>query len=236
MGTVPTYAQYALMAETLRYPTADTPKRVREIAAMLEMRYPDAVPAFERFAKWTAETGLHEMEEVYAKTFHVQAICYLDLGYVIFGEDYKRGEFLVNMKNEQAMVGNDCGTELPDNLANMLTLLPLMKDADLRDELAGRIMIPALRKMLAEFTEYRMELRAKMLRKKHNALIMEGQRSGNIYKDVLESLLIMMNHDFTEIALNEYRPGTDPLRADAPVSDCGTCSITHSPLIKTVKP
>jgi hypothetical protein len=45
------------------------------------------------------------------------------LGYVLFAEDYKRGDFLVKVKNEQRKVNNDCGEELADNLPNILTLM-----------------------------------------------------------------------------------------------------------------
>ena len=66
-------------------------------------------------------------QEYYISTFDVQAICFLDIGYVLFGEDYKRGIFLVNIKKEQIKAGNDCGSELPDHLPNILTLLPKMQ-------------------------------------------------------------------------------------------------------------
>ena len=225
-----TYQQYALMADVFKYPTSDIKVQVLDVVSMLKSDYPEAAEALTRYVNWINDTDQHEIEEVYAKTFHVQAICYLDLGYVIFGEDYKRGEFLVNMKREQEEVGNDLGPELPDNLGNVLTLLPKIKDEAFRDELAGRIMIPALRKMLMEFGDRRMQMREKMLKKKHNALILEGQRHGNIYKDAIEALLIMLTTDFEEVALVEAKPNVDPLQAAAPVSDCGTCNITHIPI------
>jgi nitrate reductase assembly molybdenum cofactor insertion protein NarJ len=229
-----TYLQYALMAEVFKYPSADTKARIPEVLSVLKEDYPEAALAIERYSAWIRDTDQWEIEEVYAKTFHVQATCYLDLGYVIFGEDYKRGEFLVNMKREQVEAGNDCGPELPDNLANVLTLLPRLKDAELRDELAGQVMMPALRMMLKEFGEQRMRIRTSMLKKKHNALILEDQRNGNIYKDAIEALLLMLTNDFEEVALHQVQPQTDPLRAAAPVSDCGTCNITHIP-VKTMK-
>ena len=229
-----TYQQYALMAEIFKYPTADIKQLVIDVSAMLRSEYPDAAEALTRYVDWINATDIHEIEEVYAKTFHVQAVCYLDLGYVIFGEDYKRGEFLVNMKREQEQVGNDLGSELPDNLGNVLTLLPKLQDDDLRKELTGRIMIPALRMMHKEFSERRMEIRTKMLKKKHNAVILEGQRNGNIYKDAIEALILMLTTDFEEVELHQVKPETDPLRAAAPVADCGTCSISHAP-IKTQK-
>lgn len=225
-----TYQQYALMADVFKYPTDDVKAKVFDVVAMMRAQYPEAAEVLTRYADWINETNQHEIEEVYAKTFHIQAVCYLDLGFVIFGEDYKRGEFLVNMKREQAAVNNDCGDELPDNLASVLTLLPKIKDANFREELAGRVMIPALKKMLQEFGDQRMRIRTQMLKQKHNALILEGQRNGNIYKDAIEALLIMLNTDFREVALAEIRPNVDPLRAAAPVSDCGTCTITHIPI------
>ena len=225
-----TYQQYALMADIFKYPTSDIKVQALDVVSMLQAEYPDAAEALTRYVNWINNTDQHEIEEIYAKTFHVQAICYLDLGYVIFGEDYKRGEFLVNMKREQEAVGNDLGPELPDNLGNVLTLLPKISDENFRDELAGRVMIPALRMMLKEFGEQRVRIRAKMLKKKHNALIMEGQRNGNIYKDAIEALLIMLTTDFDEVEMVEAKPDVDPLRAAAPVSDCGTCNITHIPI------
>lgn len=225
-----TYQQYALIADVFKYPTSDLKLRVLDIMSMLKEDYPEAAEALTRYAGWVNETDQYEIEEVYAKTFLVQAVCYLDLGFVIFGEDYKRGEFLVNMKREQAAANNDCGDELPDNLASVLTLLPKIEDDAFREELTGRIMIPALRMMLKEFGDQRMRIRTQMLKKKHNALILEGQRNGNIYKDAIEALLIMLNNDFVEVAIAEIKPNVDPLRASAPVDDCGTCNITHIPI------
>ena len=46
-------------------------------------------------------------EEIYTRTFDVQAITTLDVGYVLFGDDYKRGELLVNLNNEHTKAGND---------------------------------------------------------------------------------------------------------------------------------
>lgn len=231
------YTQYALLADVFRYPGPDYRQKVCDAQTMLRVLYPEVADTLQRFAEWVEATPLHEVEEIFSRTFHVQAICYLDLGFVIFGEDYKRGEFLVHMKREQAEAGNDCGEELPDNLASILSLLPLLKDDDFRAELAGRITLPALRKMMAEFSPRKLELRTNMLRKKHNAVIMDGQENINVYHDALLTLFRVLETDFTETALVEHRPnGLDPLRAAAPASDCGSCSIPHSPLIKTAKP
>jgi hypothetical protein len=37
---------------------------------------------------------------LFTRSFDVQAVTTLDLGYIVFGEDYKRGELLVNRAPE----------------------------------------------------------------------------------------------------------------------------------------
>ena len=65
--------------------------------------------------------------ELYLRTFDVQAITTLDIGYVLFGEDYKRGALLAGLSAEHKKVSNDCGIELADHLPNVLRLLPKME-------------------------------------------------------------------------------------------------------------
>ncbi|MDL1878882.1 tetratricopeptide repeat protein [Cytophagia bacterium CHB2] len=122
-------AKYRPFTPLVSYPDAGLPAAVERCTAMLGLHCPEAAATLAPFAQWLAATPLHDQEEVYARTFHIQAICYLDLGFVLFGEDYKRGEFLVNMKREQALAGNHCGDELPDNLANVLNLLQNYRSA-----------------------------------------------------------------------------------------------------------
>ena len=98
-----------------------------------------------------ADAGL---EELYTRTFDIQAPCTLDVGYVLFGEDYKRGHFLVKMHELQNQYENDCGTELADHLPNILTLLEKMKETDPEqaEDLVKKIVLPALEKMLQRFS------------------------------------------------------------------------------------
>ncbi|HRQ86017.1 MAG TPA: hypothetical protein PLV70_12960 [Flavobacteriales bacterium] len=237
MGSARPYGQYALAAELFRYPGPDFRHRVEAVNGMLLAQYPEAAETLAPFVQWVEATPAHHVEEVFSRTFHVQAICYLDIGFVIFGEDYKRGEFLVNMKREQAAAGNPCGEELADNLVNMLTLLPLLRDGAFRAEMAGRVMMPALRKMMAEFGTEKTKLRNNMLRRKHKALIMPEETNINVYHHALLALVQMFGRDFEEVPMEVYKPaGQDPLRAAAPASDCGTCKVPHSPQIKTMTP
>lgn len=214
---------YHSLAQVFKYPTHDLSAAVVDCGAVIAEHYPDALPLFNAFAEWQANTTEHQVEEVYGKTFHIQAICYLDLGYVLFGEDYKRGEFLVHMKNEQANANNECGDELPDNLVNVLTLLPKIEDPELRNELAVRVLLPSLKKMLDEFKSARMELKTKVMRKKHKAILLEGMPNGNIYQHLLLVLQAMLQQDFAGISYPEPKPELIPHQSF--ISSCGTCGI-----------
>lgn len=114
-----------------------------------------------------------EMEELYTRTFDIQAVAYLDVGYVLFGEDYKRGHFLVKMQSLHQEYGNDCGTELPDHLPNILTLLPKLADQEEAEGLVGKLVLPAIDKMVAGFGDH-----------------------GNVYLDVLKSVSEVLKEDY----------------------------------------
>ncbi len=214
-------SQYLILAQLFRYPTVGYHDNVNSCADLLQERYPDAAKSFKRFADYINSKTLFEVEEVFGYTFHIQAICYLDIGYVLFGEDYNRGEFLVNMKREQAKINHDCGEELADNLPHMLQLLAKSDDMELVQELTVRAIIPAVEKMLEEFHQSRMELKAKVMKKKQKAIIMEDIVDGNIYQNAIQALLFVLKTDFEGI---EYDDKIAEPSLSNFLPNCGTCS------------
>ncbi len=224
---------YRIFADVLRYPDEQLPLAVAQCGELVAKSYPDASRHYVRFADWIEATELDRIEEVYTKTFHIQAICYLDLGYVVFGEDYKRGEFLVNMKREQDAHGNPCGNELADNLVNVLTLLPLIKDQGFFNDLISRILVPSVKSMIKEFDASKMELRNKFLKKKHSAILMEGVADGNVYHNLLDCLLVVLKEDFKHLLKEEQEVQTG--FSATFLNNCGSCDTPHSPSNKTVK-
>lgn len=192
------YKHYTTLADLFRYPGEDFPERVALCASLLREKYPAAADELQPFADYISKCDDDQREELFTKTFDVQPICYLDLGYVIFGEDYKRGAFLLHMQEEQKVIGNDCGSDLPDNLCNMLTLFAKSENQTLLDDLGLNIMIPGLKKMMAEFESARIELKQQVLRKLHKALITEELNQGNVYRNALNALLMVFEEDFRE--------------------------------------
>ncbi len=202
------FNHYILFADLLRYPSKDYPKQVEACQKMLDEKYPEVAMEMKRFTEYVNTHNEDQWQELFTKSFDVQPICYLDLGYVIFGEDYKRGAFLLHMQEEQLKAKNDCGTDLSDNICNMLTLYTKTDDYNLLDELAVKIMIPGVEKMVSEFAQARVELKMKVLKKLHKAIIQEELNQGNVYKDLLISLLLVFKKDFENVNFDKAK---DPM-------------------------
>lgn len=194
---------YTLLAELFRYPNQDIKSTVIKIQHFLNDNYPLAGVEFNRFSEFIANSTYPQIEEIFQKTFHIQAICFLDIGYVIFAEDYKRGEFLVNMKAEQEKYNNNCEGELADNLPYILRLLPIHNDEAFINELVVMALIPALQKMLSEFDAAKTQIREKVMNKKQKVIIMEGIKDGNIYKNALSSLIMLLKKDFEGVTFEQ---------------------------------
>jgi nitrate reductase assembly molybdenum cofactor insertion protein NarJ len=187
---------YSIFADVFRYPESNYPETLDHVSEYVITKWPVAAAEFQRFSSYMKNISEDQREELYTKTFDVQPICYLDLGYVIFGEDYKRGAFLLHMQEEQKKLNNDCGSDLPDHLSNMLTLMDITEDQMLRQQLADDILIPGIRKMIGEFEQSRVELKEQVLRKLHKALIDHELNFGNVYRNALQSLLIVLESEF----------------------------------------
>lgn len=172
---------YSDFAKLFSYPIGDFEQEVEDLKNSLEKYGSDAVESFSLLATHFTTNQLSELQEYYIRTFDVNAFCYLDIGYVLFGEESKRGQFLLNMKSEQLKANNDCGVEFADHLPNMLTLLPKMEDLLFREELVITMMMPALKHMLDNF-----------------------RTDDNYYKHLLILLVKVLEADFSNADFKPY--------------------------------
>lgn len=196
------FEHYNLFADLFRYPSEEYPLHALACMAMLVEHYPEAAMEIKPFTEYITTCSVDAREELYTKTFDVQPLCYLDLGYVIFGEDYKRGAFLLHMQEEQLKIGNDCGSDLSDNISNMLTLFTKTTNETLVNELAVKIMIPGVEKMIAEFVQARVDLKVKILKKLHKAIIQEDLNHGNVFRHAFTALLLVLKKDFANVSFD----------------------------------
>ena len=112
------------------------------------------------------------------------------------------------MQGEQRKINNDCGSDLPDNISNLLTLYVKSDDQGLKDELAVKILVPGLEKMIGEFEQARIDLKIKVLKKMHRAIIQEELNKGNVFRNVLEALVAVVREDFKHVS---FEKDLDPL-------------------------
>ena len=197
-------AHYERLASLFEYPDADYPLVVRELSGLLEHGYPVAAAELRAFAKALPGSGeafteeeLDEVQEIFTRTFDVQSITTLGVGYVMFGDDYKRGELLVNLNREHSEAGVDCGTELPDHLPTVLRLVARWSDPEIRDEFVEEILHPALRRMIEEFGPNRLQERNRLYKKHYKTLLASSDERGTIFRGPLEILDAVLEQDFS---------------------------------------
>jgi nitrate reductase assembly molybdenum cofactor insertion protein NarJ len=213
-------AHYERLAALFEYPESDYPIVVRALCDLLETRYPAAATELDAFARALpgdggafSEEQLDEVQEIFTRSFDVQAITTLGVGYVMFGDDYKRGEVLVNLNREHREVGIDCGTELPDHLPNVLKLVARWQDPEICAEFVEEILHPALRMMIEEFGSSRMEERNRLYEKHYKTLIASSEDRGAIFRIPLAALVAVLEEDFSFSPRELSEQGSDFLRS-----------------------
>ena len=103
---------------------------------------------------------------------------------------------MANLSKEHKNVNNDCGKDLADNLSNLLTLLPKLKDAELQNELVGEIIWPALFKIIEEFKTETVNLKNKIYKKQHKTIIEQSDNYRRIYRSPLAVVYELLKKDF----------------------------------------
>ena len=196
--TLNRYAHYHDLACLFEYPEDGYDKRVNQAVQLLEKARPEAGEDLRRFRELQAVESLRAMQELFTRSFDVQAITTLDIGYVLFGDDYKRGELLSNLNREHREAGNDCGSELADHLPNVLRLLARLEDQELIEELVQEIIAPAVSEMIGEFTHERIDKKNKAYRKHYKTLIETPSRTARtLYQFPLRALYTVLKRDFS---------------------------------------
>jgi nitrate reductase delta subunit len=140
-------------ANMLDYPRPQLADRARECAHFLILAHPEAAGRIQDFLDFVQSTPLGRLEEIYTATFDVNPTCYIYAGYQLFGESFKRGEFLVRLKEKYRERGFVETNELPDHLAVLFKFLSTLDSTDvLARELVEDCLLPALHKMSDSFS------------------------------------------------------------------------------------
>jgi nitrate reductase delta subunit len=94
-----------------------------------------------QFIDAVAGLELGEWEELHTRTLDLSPLFIPYVGHVEFGENYRRGEFMADLKRDMELTGIDLRGELPDHIEPILRYVgespqPL---ADLLDVLVGAV-------------------------------------------------------------------------------------------------
>lgn len=139
----------AALADLVAYPEADYAERLSRCErALLEEPGAEAARThFARFAGACRKECIEPLQELYTRSFDLNPDGSLEVGWHLFGENYSRGEFLVEMRRRLRAHGIEESGELPDHLTYVLRVLERMEEGEAR-EFAARRLLPALDRIL----------------------------------------------------------------------------------------
>jgi nitrate reductase assembly molybdenum cofactor insertion protein NarJ len=221
-------ASYELLARLFSQPGPRLEADADAAIAAHREAYPAAAQALERFRELLPAGEPLALQELYTRTFDVQAITSLDIGYTLFGEDYKRGALLANLSAEHRKAGTDCGAELADHLPNVLRLLPRLADLALREELVQVLLAPAVREMIREFEPARLAKKEELYRKHHKTIIeVAAGDTRTAYRHALEALYEVLRRDFSlkvSLPIEQESKFAGSVSAEMGIESCGPCA------------
>ena len=109
-------------------------------------------PTLQPLVDHLEEASTKSVEELFTRTFDLNPSCCLEVGWHLYGEDYPRGAFLVNMRQTLAEENLPESAELPDHLSHCLRLLPRLETED-AEAFARKYLLPAIDKILPAMEE-----------------------------------------------------------------------------------
>ena len=186
---------YAQLSKLFEYPDEEYINYVNEVKEALAIEYPLASNELEEFLK-LLPTGTYDIQELYTKSFEVQAITSLEIGYVLYGDEYTRGEILANLSDEHKNVNNALDGELADHLGNVLRLIPKMQDIPVRDDLVKLMLGPAIEIMMDEYNPAIMEKKNELYQKQYKTVIVASFPLV-MFVHLFKALYIVLDKDFT---------------------------------------
>jgi nitrate reductase delta subunit len=146
-------------ASILTYPSEDYKERVARCTALIadstfgsgdaKLR---ALTNMEEFKFATKELSIADLEEFYTRTFDINPVSSLEVGWHLHGETYERGAFLVTMRDVLRQCSIEESSELPDHLTHALLAVGRMSDEEAAEFVSTRL-LKAMDKMLEGFSE-----------------------------------------------------------------------------------
>jgi nitrate reductase delta subunit len=136
-----------LFARLVSYPDAQTAELAGRAADDAQAANHPCQDALEAFAVQARLLSAAELQEAYTRAFDMSPGTTLEVGWHLFGDTYKRGQFLAYLRGELRQRGVEAGSELPDHLGVLLRLMPRLSNED-SIGLAEDCLLPALDRLI----------------------------------------------------------------------------------------
>lgn len=109
------------LALAYKYPAPGSTKALWERVNVLPKTHSKLT--LERFLRAFSELKISEREELYTRTLDLTPLTAPNVGYAVYGEDYRRGRFMSELNAEYARLEVDSSSEIPDHLIPVLRYL-----------------------------------------------------------------------------------------------------------------
>jgi nitrate reductase delta subunit len=129
---------YEVVALGYRYPNPTSLEALRDAVNGLSGA---VTRKMQGFLDAVEELDLAEWEELHTATLDLSPLFVPYVGHVVWGENYRRGRFMADLKADMERIGVDLGGELPDHIEPILRYLAVADPprADLTDVIGGAV-------------------------------------------------------------------------------------------------
>lgn len=134
------------LALLLQYPKTGFHENLSALTTHLKENNSPGSADVLKFTEQTCDLSLADCEELFTRTFDINPVCALEVGWQLYGESYERGNFIVSMRQGLKQFGLPESGELPDHLSHVLQSIGRMKE-DQASEFIGKLALPAVKKM-----------------------------------------------------------------------------------------
>ncbi len=142
---------YSLYADLLEYPALGLSQSANQCGSLLAEYNPTAAEVFSGFFSWLSQEKPERVEEIYTSAFDLQGMCCPYVGHHLFGDNYKRSQFMAQLNQGYHARGYSCGCELPDHVAVILRFLARGTADEFSLALLEEGLFPAAQSMIKSF-------------------------------------------------------------------------------------
>ncbi|WP_299431797.1 nitrate reductase [uncultured Meiothermus sp.] len=114
------------LAMAYQYPSPGSTRALWE--QVNDLPHSSSKTLLEHFLQSISELKLAEREELHTRTLDLTPLTAPNVGYAVYGEDYRRGRFMAELNSAYREWGIDCANEIPDHLIPVLRYLSVVEE------------------------------------------------------------------------------------------------------------